>query len=139
MKKFCLLALMTAVFSFSGPRGSVSTAHANDVPPAEEASTMDAPSLFDVLSYDARLHVYEQESIEEPGVGPLYVTPEELARTVSAISLKKILKNPQSIVHHQYTNEKNMNLLDPEIVEAQKKAAPRTPARKAKGSGNTKK
>lgn len=85
---------------------------------AEHTYPMDANTLIEVESYDPNSETYEVVCQQYPGQGPLIVTPEELARTVSAVNIGKIMTDPKSVLHNQYSTDKVMNLLPPTFVEA---------------------
>ena len=87
---------------------------------SENEIPMYAGEVIEIDSYDTVSQTYEVNSIKYPGQGPLIVTPQNLAKSVTAVDLKKILKDPKSIVQNQYKTDKTMMLLPPSLVEERK-------------------
>lgn len=81
---------------------------------------MSASAVIEVDLWDPATQTYELTLLEAPGQGPLIATPEEMARTIKALNLDKIKRNPTSIVKNQYKTDKVMMLLPPDLVEARK-------------------
>jgi hypothetical protein len=100
-----------------------------------DGETIDAKTLVEIDSFDPKTRTYELVAVEFPGQGPLVVTSEELARIIPTLSLDRLKRDPEQVLHNQYTIDKQAKLLTPEQVEKRKqlslkkRASKRRPAK----------
>lgn len=82
-------------------------------------------SMIRILNYDAATKTYKIEAANFPGEGESWVTPEALASVAaSAVNLRIILKNPESIKGHEFQIDKDLpTLLDNERQDRSGNAA----------------
>lgn len=73
-----------------------------------ESDPMSAESMIEVLRYDKPSGTFVISNTEEPGAGPLFVTPEDFAKSVRTVKLDRIKRVPSSIVGHQFKTDRPM-------------------------------
>jgi hypothetical protein len=100
--------------------------------PVPRAFPMKSKEMVEVLSYDPVKKVYAISNLTYWGQGPIYVTPEDLAKAIPTLNLDRILRDPNSILTNQYLTDRPMMIKVPSVwpsdKSTSKKAAP-TPNR----------
>lgn len=87
---------------------------------ARDTSWVDAKTLIEVQSYDAKSDTYEIVVPGYQGQGPIITTPEDLVKAIPTLSLKRVEADPSSVVKNQYTIDKKLVYLMPEAVAKRK-------------------
>lgn len=77
-------------------------------------------NLIQIESYDPDSKVYEIDAPSFPGEGESYVTPQGLAKGIKTIDLKRILKDPESIVGQQFKTDFDLPTLTDAELESRK-------------------
>ena len=90
---------------------------------ADRPWTMDSGATITIDSYDPETKTYELTYLEFPAQGPLITTAAHLAKSIKAINLERIKRNPTSVLTNQFTTDKDLVLLLPEQVDALKPKA----------------
>lgn len=78
-------------------------------------------ALIEFRKYDEATRAYIVTSVNLPGEGDSWVTPESAARSIETIDLEQILKKPSLLVGNQYTIDKPLSTLFDEERDARKK------------------
>lgn len=87
---------------------------------AQHSFPMAKNTPIKINSYDPTSKTFDITAIQYPGQGPLTTTAEELSKAIHGLRLKRLERNPSSVVDLQFTTNKKMILLPPTLVEARK-------------------
>jgi hypothetical protein len=93
---------------------------------AEAKIPVQAPLTVEIKSYDKAHRLYEVVEAKMEGQGPWYATASSLAKAIDAIQLKKIRRNPSSIVGNEYTTDHVLVLLPPDVIRPDAMSAPKS-------------
>lgn len=109
-----MMALLLAIAPFVEAQEKPAPAYMGTDLPFQEGA------LIRFVTYDEKTRTYEAIVPGLIGEGVAYVSPEAAARSIRALDLKRLVKNPTCILGNDYSNEIVMPVLSPEERNARK-------------------
>ena len=79
-------------------------------------------TVVEILDYKQDLNIYIVGAWKFNGQGPLYVTPNELVKGIPILNLGRLRRDPAAIISNQYQIDKDMALMNADMMEAYRKA-----------------
>lgn len=91
--------------------------------PNPHSIVISAHAMVEILSYDDSLHAFAISSLKVAGQGPLYATPESLAKAIPALSLDRLRRSPNSVLTQEFMTDEKLVIFAPSIGETPKSTA----------------
>lgn len=97
-------AALTVLLMIAVPFAGAADANQKLKPDPKYGTDLPLPkgAVIEIISYDEKTDSYEVGSVNFPGEGSTFVTPEGLARAIPALDLTRLKNSPQKILSTQY-------------------------------------